>query len=112
MLCFFVLIVKLTSIDRARQTESNAIGFACGTSLRANRSMEYLTKPFFIGFWNLRVSLILLIMMLETPSDRARRAASNDVNFARGTDRGSNIFAEYLIFVLFAMVKNNIFINI
>ena len=50
MLCFFVLIVKLTSIDRARQTESNAIGFACGTSIRANRSMEYLTKPFFYRF--------------------------------------------------------------
>ena len=67
---------------------------------------------FFIGFWNLRVSLILLIMMLETPPDRARRAASNDVNFVRGTDRGSNIFTEYFIFVLFVMVKNNIFINI
>jgi len=104
--------VKLTSIDRARQTESNAIGFACGTSLRANRSMEYLMKPFFIGFRDLRVSYILLIMMLETPSDRARRAASDDINFARGTDRGSNIFGEYLIFVLFPMVKNNIFINI
>ena len=113
MLRFFVLIVKLTSIDRARQTESNAIGFVCGTSLRANRFMEYLMKTFFfIGFRDLRVSFILLIMMLETPSDRARRAASNDVNFARGTDRGSNIFAEYLIFVLFPMVKNNIFINI
>jgi hypothetical protein len=104
--------VKLTLIDRARQTESSAICFSCGTSLRANRSMEYVTKPFFIGFWDLRVLLILLIMMLETPLDRARRAASNDVNFARGTDRGSNIFAEYLICVLFPMVKNHFFINI
>ena len=104
--------MKLTSIDRARQTESNAICFSCGTSLTANRSMEYLTKPFFIGFWNLRVSLICVIMMLDTPSDRARRAASIDVNFTRGTDRGSNIFTEYSIFVLVVMVKNNIFINI
>jgi len=71
-----------------------------------------VTKPFFIGFWNLRVWLILLIMMLDRPSDRARRVASNDVNFARGTDRGSNIFAEYLICVLFPMVKNHFFINI
>jgi hypothetical protein len=39
-------------------------------------------------------------------------SASNDVNFARGTDRGSNIFAEYLICVLFPMVKNHFFINI
>jgi hypothetical protein len=97
MLCFFVLIVKLTSIDRARQTEPNAICFSCGTSLTANRSMEYLTKPFFIGFWILRVSLIFVIMMLDTPSDRARRTASTDVSFARGTDHGSNIFAEYFI---------------
>ena len=104
--------MKCTSIDRSRQTESNAIGFARGTSRRTNRSMEYLMKPSFMGFRNLKVSLISLIVMLETPSDRARRAASNDVNFARGTDRGSNIFVEYLIFVLFPMVKNNIFINI
>jgi hypothetical protein len=39
-------------------------------------------------------------------------SASNDVSFARGTDRGSNIFAEYLICVLFPMVKNHFFINI
>jgi hypothetical protein len=51
-------------------------------------------------------------MMLETPSDSARRVASNDVNFAHDIDRGSNIFAEYLICVLFPMVKNHIFINI
>jgi hypothetical protein len=49
--------------------------------------------------------------MLDTPSDRARGAASNDVDFAGGTDRGSNIFAEYLIRILFPMVKNHIFIN-
>jgi hypothetical protein len=42
--------VKLTSIDKARQTELNAIGFSCGTSLGANRSMEYHTKPFFSRF--------------------------------------------------------------
>jgi hypothetical protein len=48
-------------------------------------------------------------MMLETPSDRA---ALNDINFSRGTDRGSNIFAEYLICVLFPMVKSHICINI
>ena len=112
MLRLFVVIMKLTSIDRARQTESNAIDFACGTSLRANRSIEYLMKPFFIGFRNLRVPLVLLIMMLDTPSDRARRAASTDVSFMRGTDRGSNIFAKYRFFVFFPMVKNNIFINI
>ncbi len=104
--------MKVTSIDRARQTESNAICFSYGTSLTANRSMEYVTKPFFIGFSNLRASLILLIMMLDTPSDRARRTASNDVSFERGTDRGSNIFAEDLFFILFPMVKNHIFIDI
>jgi hypothetical protein len=53
MLCFFVLIVKLTSIDRARQTGSSATCFSCGTSVRANHSMEYLTKLFFVGCWNL-----------------------------------------------------------
>jgi hypothetical protein len=34
---FFLVIAKYTSIDRARQIESNAIGFACGTSRIANR---------------------------------------------------------------------------
>ena len=48
-------------------------------------------------------------MGFETPSDRARRAAPNDVGFTPGTDRGSNIFTEYSIFVLLPMVKNNIF---
>ncbi len=51
-------------------------------------------------------------MMLDTPSDRARRTASNDVSFERGTDRGSNIFAEDLFFILVPMVKNHIFIDI
>ncbi len=51
-------------------------------------------------------------MRLEKPSDTARRDALNDVNFARGTDHGSNIFAEYLICVLLPMVKNYIFMNI
>jgi hypothetical protein len=69
-------------------------------------------NPFFIGFWNVSVSLISLIMMLDTPSDRARRTASTDVSFARGTDRGSNIFAEYFICSLFRIEKNHIFINI
>jgi hypothetical protein len=67
---------------------------------------------FFIGFWNLRVSITLLIMMLDTPSDRARRAASTDVSFARGTDRGSNISAECFFCSLFPIEKNHIFINI
>ena len=51
-------------------------------------------------------------MGFETPSDRARRAAPSDVGFTPGTDRGSNIFTEYSIFVLLPMVINNIFINI
>ncbi len=69
-------------------------------------------ETLFIGFWNLRVSITLLIMMLDTPSDRARRAASTDVSFARGTDRGSNISAEYFFCSLFPIEKNHIFINI
>ena len=63
----------------------------------ANRSMEYLMKPFFIGFKNLKVSLVFLIMRFKTPSDRGRRAAPNDADFRRGTDHGANIFTEYSI---------------
>jgi hypothetical protein len=50
--------------------------------------------------------------MLKTSFDRARRTASSDVNFASGTDCESNIFTEYVFFSFFAVVKNNIFINI
>jgi hypothetical protein len=50
--------------------------------------------------------------MLKTPLDRAHRTALNDVNFASGTDCEANIFTKYVLFLFFAMIKNNIVINI
>jgi hypothetical protein len=50
--------------------------------------------------------------MLMTPLDSARRTASSNVVFVSGTDCESNTFTKYVFFYFFAMVKNNIFINI
>ena len=69
-------------------------------------------NPIFIGFRDLKVSFVWVITVLKTPFDRARQTASNDINFASGTDCDSNMFTEYCIFLLLTMVQKNIFINI
>jgi hypothetical protein len=51
----------------------------------------------FTGFQSLKVALVLLIAMLDTSSDRARRTASNNVAFESGTSGESNIFKKFFL---------------
>ncbi len=46
--------------------------------------------------------------MLLISLDRARRAASNDINFGNGTSSGTNINGENSIILLCFIVKNYI----
>jgi hypothetical protein len=109
---FFFSVMKHTSIDRARQIESNGIDITHGTSCRMNYSQKYFIKPLFYRFFRYVSRICWSIPMFYISLDRAHRIEWNDDIFGSGPNDDENIFMKSRICLFSPMVKVNIVIYI